>query len=333
MKAFWVRTAGLGLTIGVLVSLMVGQSQGDVRTATYKGSKMCIACHKGIHKDIVNAYNMTAHSKALLEASAEGAIVADFANAPIKKDQVAWVLGIGKREQAYIDKDWKTLPAKWSVAEKKWTDLPVENAKEKCVACHTTGFNTADMSWVETGVGCESCHGPGSEHISAPAASKKTTIVTLSSLPKDRQMMVCGKCHSKGTDPSKKFPFPVLWDKDASGNLSNPKDFRPGDDLNQAFIHDKPTQEGQNQQFSELLMGKHFAAGNTCTTCHEPHKDTGQAHQLKKAEVELCLDCHKDTIKDIKTHQPTASDNAKCSDCHMPGTVRKMHTFMSKKSS
>jgi len=319
------KTGGVILLAATLIPLFVATTHSDVHSATYKGSKMCKACHKGIHKEIVAAFDQTAHPKALQEASAEGAIVADFANAPFKKEQVAWVLGVGKRKQAYIGPDWKTLPAVWVVADKKWMEAPVIDAKAKCVACHTTGFNPADQSWVETGVGCEAWHGPGSEHMSASTENKKTTVVMLSQLPKDRQMMVCGRCHSLGTDPSKNHPFPVMWDKDASGNLTNPKDFRPGDDLNQAFLQDKPTRPGQNQQYSELLLSKHYAAGNTCTTCHEPHKDTGQDHQLKKAENDLCLDCHKDKIKDLATHQPNAPANAKCGDCHMPDG---MHTFI-----
>ena len=50
---------------------------------------------------------------------------------------------------------------------------PSHNANHMCIECHTTDFkknyqtdsDSFQSTWVETGVGCESCHGPGSKHL------------------------------------------------------------------------------------------------------------------------------------------------------------------------
>ena len=77
------------------------------------------------------------------------------------------------------------LPATWEIARKKWIeDADAENPEEaagngfqiwnkSCYGCHVTNekknFDVAQLryrtTWQGFGVGCESCHGPGSEHV------------------------------------------------------------------------------------------------------------------------------------------------------------------------
>jgi hypothetical protein len=87
--------------------------------------------------------------------------------------------------------------------------LPPEyKANEKCLKCHTTGFGAAtgfkDPAATPnlTGISCEQCHGPGSEHVKVckPLTDKKTLSdaekaaakgSTWRTLPKN----VCTECH------------------------------------------------------------------------------------------------------------------------------------------
>jgi predicted CXXCH cytochrome family protein len=277
--------------------------------ATYRGSKVCVLCHKTRNPDIVSSYLQSPHAKALLEASDE-VIVADFSNAPFPKERVKYVLGIGHRYQAYLDENWKVLPGKWSVEEKKWLPQEEVDGKTQCIACHTTGFHPDTQEWKETNVGCEACHGPGSRHLLNP---KDTTAIVnpkrLREQNPQRVAMICGQCHSRGHDPSGKFPFPV--------------GFKPGEDLSKYFVDAKPREPGMNQQFSELAQSpKHWQQGVVCITCHEPHGHTDQPFMLRKPITELCLGCHKDTVKDIPTHTQDkgvqAPAGATCATCHMP---------------
>lgn len=268
--------------------------------ATYKGSKLCKMCHNQKHPAIVAGVDKIAHPKSMQDATKNPAAIVAVcdANSPVKKEQIKYILGAGKGAQAYIGADMKTLPAEWNVKEKKWVTTASVDAKTQCVGCHVTGYDTTKATWAEEGVTCEACHGPGSAHMTDP-----TKIVNPKKLTgDDKQAMVCGQCHSKGTDTTKTHAFPTTY--------------KPGDDLAQAFIDAKPTTAGRNQQYSEWKMSKHATAGAGCVKCHEPHGvNTTQPNQLPKPVNELCLGCH--AGKDMKTHAPSAAADATCATCHM----------------
>lgn len=300
----YIAISGAILIVAVATKLVMG----DAHTAEYKKWAVCKMCHQLTHKDMVAAYEKTAHPKAMMKPDVEGAIIADFESNPVfTKDKVAYVLGKGQREQAYLDANLQVLPAKWDVASKKWKPLQAADGATQCMGCHTTGYDSAKKTYSEMGVGCEACHGPGGEH----TAGDKEAVVKPQKLDKPKQAMVCGQCHSAGKDPSGKFAFPV--------------GFRPGDDLTKCFVDAKPTAPGRNQQYSEFIQSKMYAGGVLCTTCHDPHGKTGLKYQLTKPVNDLCMSCHAAKIKDMATHAPTAAADAACSTCHMHGGA---HTFV-----
>jgi peroxiredoxin len=86
-----------------------------------------------------------------------------------------------------------------------------------CIACHTTGFGrkggfpsggrAADHPDLAR-VGCESCHGPGGDHV-APDAPKRGTILSLGDKCDSCVILqICGSCHDEANDPG--FEFEVL---------------------------------------------------------------------------------------------------------------------------
>ncbi len=287
----------------VAVVVLTGLVLGDVHSALFKGTTTCKMCHGVMHKDLVAGYEKTAHPKALQKPDAEGAIVADFAkDAPFTKDKVAFVMAKGNREQQYLDAKMQVLAGKWDSVSKSWKPAQAVDATTQCLGCHTTGYDAVKKTYAMEGVGCEACHGPGSEH----TAGDKNAIVKLKSLDKTKQAMVCGQCHSVGKDPSGKYAFPI--------------GYRPGDDLTKLFVDAKPTTHGRNQQYSEFIQSKMYASGMGCTSCHDPHgKGTTEKYQLVKPINDLCLSCHAAKITDLKTHQPSAAADATCATCHMHG--------------
>ena len=309
-KAFavWPIAAAILAVFGLTA---LAQDAWDVHKASYKGSMLCKMCHQTLEekgKAFVPGFDKTAHPKAMQKASVEGAIVGDFTTNPVfKKEQVAWVLGKGTNKQAYLDANFQVLPAMWYVKEKKWKPAQAADGAAQCIACHTTGFDPATKKFVAEGVGCEMCHGPGSDHV----GGNQKAIVNPKNLDPVKKGMICGQCHSAGKDPTGKLPHPV--------------GFRPGDDLTKTFVDAKPTAPGSNQQYSEHLQSEHAKVGTNCTTCHDPHKSVeGLKAQIRKPVNDLCLECHAGTIKDMKTHAPTAAADATCATCHMHGGV---HTF------
>lgn len=73
------------------------------------------------------------------------------------------------------------------------------NLPYDCGTCHTTGYRPEghqnDMpgivgTWAEPGVGCEECHGPGSNHVSDPYGVQMEV---------NRDSAECGECHRRNT--------------------------------------------------------------------------------------------------------------------------------------
>ena len=299
------------LLVTAVVALVVGGRavMSDVHTAEYKGSQVCVNCHKMLtSKTVVEGYLNSSHPKALQKPDDPGAIVSDFSKNPaFKQDKVAYVLGKGDREQDYMDANYQVLPAKWDVKAKAWKPRQAADGATQCVGCHVTNYEPVKKTYTQMGVGCESCHGPGGDHTST---MNKAKIVNPKNLDMANRNMVCGQCHSAGKDISGKYAFPV--------------GFRPSDDLTKFFVDAKPTAPGMNQEYSEFITSKHASNGLGCTTCHNPHGATANPHMLVKPINDLCLGCHAAKIKDMKTHAPNAAADATCATCHMENGV---HTF------
>lgn len=298
-------------TCGLLAgsALLVVAAHGQIAGAKYTKTAICSMCHRNLQPELVSGYPQTRHAQAMAVAGGEN-IVADFANAPFQRDRVAYVLGNGRAQQAYLDADLKVLPGKWSTADKAWLPFESVDGGVQCVGCHSTGYDPETRKWKELGVGCEMCHGPGSKHLGAVGNDQKQeTIVRPAELTPQRQAMVCGRCHSQGKSQDGVHPYAV--------------DFLPGEDLDAKFVQAEPTGPGLNQQFTDLERSpKHYENGVVCTTCHDPHGDTDQPHQLRAPLTELCLTCHAAAVKSLDEHTKakgaTAPDGATCATCHMP---------------
>ena len=87
---------------------------------------------------------------------------------------------------------------------KAWDVLkPEEQKKEECVACHSTGKGADGV--LITGVGCESCHGPGSVYKSQKIMKDKA--LSLASGLIEPKKEVCVKCHNEKSPTFKGFDF------------------------------------------------------------------------------------------------------------------------------
>jgi hypothetical protein len=120
-----IRACAIELTLLVLVSAV---SCAALAQPQYEGRKKCSACHKSQYQ----SWKETAHGKAL-ESLKPG----------VKAEA---------KRKAQLD------------PQKDYTE------DRDCVGCHVTGYaqeggyDPKDVSKFLVGVGCESCHGPGSEY-------------------------------------------------------------------------------------------------------------------------------------------------------------------------
>lgn len=302
---------GLAGVLALTLAVHAGKAPDD---AKYIGSGRCKMCHGNRNKDITTRFFESTMCNAMKDVAEDAAAIkADFAGAPFKREQVAYTLSSGKYQQAYLDKDFKVLPAKWIVADKKWVPTPAVDGAKECVGCHMTNYDVKAGTFKALGVGCESCHGPGSAHMKAGGDDKKQVITDPKDLMatlegKQASAMICGQCHSRG--------------RSTDGTTAFPQGYRPQDDLNKSFKHDEVKGAAQNQQLNELMGSKHWKRGVVCATCHDPHGETGNPFQLRKPITDMCLTCHARRIVDIPTHtadkKVTAPAGATCATCHMP---------------
>ncbi|NOX87954.1 MAG: T9SS type A sorting domain-containing protein [Calditrichaeota bacterium] len=217
---------------------------------------------------------------------------------------------------------------------------------KNCSGCHVTGLTldqNASGEWIAHGaeidpatvdsytdnnvfdidgdgdldqinVGCESCHGPGGDHVAGPS---KANIINPEDLTADQANNLCGMCHSRGKSlPNNTFGFPY-HDDTMTG-------WSPGDMVADIYSDgggywgDGINSKKHHQQFYDFYKSPKptFAYHQvTCFECHDVHNS--QKHHIVEDMVEedvnnnpitiatendnntLCLACH-------ATHGPFA---------------------------
>lgn len=214
-------------------------------------------------------------------------------------------VGYSKEEQkqtvcgnCHVDQQTKWAQTKHSSA---WADLQASgHATKDCEACHTVNAlgnsSQADKAgWTATSdtryhdVQCESCHGPGLDHISTPTLANRP----LASIAVDTNGTLkngCAECHN-GTHN----PFMEEWKSSAHGigaelsHTSGNASCAPCHNAQGAL-----KAWGVNTNYKEL-GGTELSI--TCAVCHDPHAPAA-GKQLRFAlddpseEGNLCMRCH-----------------------------------------
>lgn len=209
------------------------------------------------------------------------------------------------------------LPAMWLVEtqewkkSKYWSDTIYQNS---CIGCHNTGVqlnydkptDSFKTTWVDFGVSCEACHGPGSEHMKAEKTEKYNTIINPAKIPDLRRAaMVCGACHNRGSS--------------ANGKYGYPDGYKPGDNLNFIFnekpkLHPDDSAKANRQQYFDWKKSGHAREGITCLDCHYSHqKGNANKYQTKLPGSSLCRSCHQ--VENKGVHGIHSVNN--CIGCHM----------------
>lgn len=235
-------------------------------------------------------------------------------------------------------------PMRWVMADKQWRvgafnnywwiadgtsdgrprkpgEMPsVQVGDAKCDGCHTTGFGATKDSatgrwtgnYASLGVGCESCHGPGGNHVKAPS---RRNVVNPLQLNARQQDQLCAQCHSRLTNKSERdLAFPTGF---VAGNvdLHDRADFwtystQPG------FFWPNEFANKNRQQYSDIRQSGHQRAGVTCITCHSPHSTQKGYAQVRGDKTELCSSCHRPSGT-MYQGSAMAAAGVSCVDCHM----------------
>jgi predicted CXXCH cytochrome family protein len=188
--------------------------------------------------------------------------------------------------------------------------------------------------------GCESCHGPGSEHA---AAFEARYIITPENMSPSRSNQLCGRCHNRqeGADPiggdhplnaASEFPPPGISRAEFLAEYVKPTVMGPKASKYWAdFTHSK----SHHQQYPDFVKSAHYRNGTqlvTCSDCHDVHGGTGfkraLIHDPDAPDSALCMQCHASDIVSTAVHTAEVlgvahgSAIASCSDCHLNKTAK-----------
>ncbi len=261
--------------------------------------------------------------------------------------------------------------ARYGTSDDVLTAPPVNTnaVQTMCAACHLTGWeryqDTATGQYLvravndpagemnidddpeldEINIGCESCHGPGSEHVANGGRSR--FIVNPRHLSAERSSVVCGRCHDRRQGyggPTVGYTQAVS----ATGEMA-----RPGISRHELLttytdpVKKGPTMRGAgredniwaddvhsnkpHQQYSDFLKSKMYRNDRllvTCSDCHDLHGGTPYPRWLRHDPDDpaspLCQRCHAVDVlshMDAKLNAKMKGLQTRCIDCHMPGTA------------
>lgn len=223
----------------------------------------------------------------------------------------------------------------WTGSQQNWNYMCADCHSTNLVKAYDSETNTFNTSWSEINVGCESCHGPGRQHLTWTALDDSLKQADpgmgLSHLLRDRKNIswtidpdsgnavrsqpanenheidVCAACHSRrgqlreGIESSGSF-----LDYYRPALLSQDLYHADGQILDEVYV------------WGSFAQSKMKAAGVSCSDCHDPHSG-----KLRAQQEQVCSQCHlvsKYATSQHHGHEPD-STGANCLECHMPETT------------
>jgi predicted CXXCH cytochrome family protein len=225
-----------------------------------------------------------------------------------------------------------------------WTKLN-QNWNFMCAECHSTGVHknydaakdNFHTTWAEISVGCEACHGKGSRHVDWAYAQRswwpfgknndplkglavflnERDHVTWQADPQTghpqrsiapaairREVETCGLCHARRAQFSEDWtPGLPLSDTHVVSPIARGLYHADGQMLDEVY------------NYGSFKQSRMFAAGVTCSDCHEPH-----AARLRVEGDGVCLQCHASENYEVAshTHHSDVTPKVACASCHMP---------------
>lgn len=161
-----------------------------------------------------------------------------------------------------------------------------ERQLEQCIGCHTTQAKIRDHQLVDVlpHVGCESCHGPGSDHATAQQSGRGVSDLSVAHRWPTAldELQTCGKCH--------RLPESLKASEIVRTSRVLPR-FQP----------------------AGLMQSRCYTQAEgtlRCTTCHDPHTKVSRdpAHYER-----ICRDCHQ---RQSVAACPQGTES--CVQCHLP---------------
>ncbi|HMG85012.1 MAG TPA: multiheme c-type cytochrome [Terracidiphilus sp.] len=245
-----------------------------------------------------------------------------------RTERIDLITGSGVRGQTYLywqgDRLFELPVSYWSDSH-RWINSPgyVDGTADfsrpvnpACLECHATYIRTLsanpatnryDRKSLVPGISCESCHGPGANHVRQElrqeTKAKEPSILNPANFSRDLQVDLCAECHNGIQREALAPAFSYI----------------PGRPLSEYF-KPLPSPAGEHpdvhgNQVGLLQRSKCYrsSAKMSCSTCHDVHttRQSAESYSLK------CLSCHNWQSCGMSKKMGHRIMN-KCIDCHMP---------------
>ncbi|MEN8122756.1 MAG: tetratricopeptide repeat protein [Bacteroidota bacterium] len=250
---------------------------------------------------------------------------------------------------------YQCLPIAWNTEKGEWFDMgamiyegqdikpddwlywtnQAQNWNGMCSECHSTNLrknyiaesDSFHTTWSEINVSCESCHGPGSEHVKWadwPELKQQKTenfglLVKTSGINNEEYVNLCARCHTR---------------RSQLGNF-NHKSLDPMDFMVPTLLHDDYFSDGQildeDYVWGSFTQSKMYHNDIKCNDCHNVHSG-----ERLFDDNRLCYQCHQENYYGSAKHHfhKTVDDRggdyyidgrltgkgegSLCINCHMP---------------
>jgi tetratricopeptide (TPR) repeat protein len=237
----------------------------------------------------------------------------------------------------------QVLPLAYDVHKKTWYDMAASGVRHfpdrrdealdwtdrtfafntTCFNCHVTelatNFDLATDSyhttWAEPGISCESCHGPGMEHIHVMVEAgdmhkiKDIKLIRAKDFTARQTNDMCATCHAKLVPLSLSFrPGDKFFDHFDLITLEHADFYPDGRDL------------GENYTYTSWLLSPCAKSGKLdCNHCHTP---SGRMRFEGEKSNQMCMPCHEKEVRQPEGHghHKAGSKGNECIACHMPMT-------------
>jgi predicted CXXCH cytochrome family protein len=191
------------------------------------------------------------------------------------------------------------------------TAMPLNHAVDQtCLSCHASQLAAVEPgttnrfegeAFGQDGVGCERCHGPGSDH-----AAGRGGMINPAHLAPEARDSICTQCHLEGQSRIAR----------AGRTLT---DFRPGQRLSDSivvFVFANAASAARGavshvESLAESVCKRKSGDRMSCLSCHDPHAGPEPAARVEYYRGK-CVQCHAALAADH--HQ----DQRDCVACHMP---------------
>lgn len=264
--------------------------------------------------------------------------------------KIAYTFGVYPLQQylaEFPNGKYQTLQAAWDSKDNKWMDVQPRfdivhdewlhwtrgamNWNSMCADCHSTNLHknydlntdSYHTTFSEINVSCESCHGPGEEHVKfySGGYNKNDTppqLYMTNNMKSTELVDKCARCHSRRGQTSEYFNYEGhFFDHYDPELISDGNYFPDGQILDEDYV------------WASFRQSKMFHNGVSCKDCHNVH-----SLELKSTTNQLCLQCHNQSYDNEAHHfHPVDSESGKCINCHMTGRTymgndfRRDHSF------